>query len=399
MSAPDGLPGRIDRSFVMAVLRTLLRFETQNPPGNEEPALLALRDLLAAAGLEARYLPSAPGRGNLVAVLRGASGGPNLVLNGHVDTQPIAGGWTRDPLGGVIEDGRIYGCGAGDMKSGVAALAGAVAAAAKIERRGDLIFVASCDEVSGGHLGVGALIDELRTLRPDMAIVGEPTLGDVVIGARGVVWVELAVAGRTGQANKAGCGVNAISVMAEILGALEAWAARTLPAIKHAWLPSPTLNIGRISGGLKENTVAAHCVAHLDRRLVIGEDPDAVLADLLAIAQPLAEARGATVSVRRTLYVPPACIAPDAPIVAACSAAFSAVTGRTGGLRATGGFTDAHFFVDELGIDAVNFGPWYLTPHPSGSFTDIPDEFAHVEEIVQGARVYARLIEDLQCRP
>lgn len=388
----------VDPDLTLALLRGLLHFDTQNPPGHEEPAMLMLRHMLAGHGVDAEYFPSAPGRGNLLAVLPGDLPGPNLILNGHVDTQPLGNGWTRNPLG-ELAGNRIYGLGTGDMKSGIAAMAAAVVATARSNRRraGDLIFLASADEVSGGRLGVGSMLERLRALAPSHAVVGEPTLGDVVIGARGVAWGELRVDGRPGQANKPGA-VNAISVMAEIMVALEQFAASTFPQIRHDWIPAPTLNLGRIRGGVKENTVAAECLLHLDRRLSPGEDPDRALDDLAAIARSIAAARGARVSMRRTLHVPPSCIDPGAPLVAACAQAFARVTGRTARLRAASGFTDAHFFIDALGIDAVVFGPWYQTPHPSGSWTDIPDEFALIPEIVQGARIYAQLIEDLQAR-
>ena len=87
-------------------------------------------------------------------------------------------------------------------------------------------------------------------------------------------------------------------------------------------------------------------------------------------------------------------IAPDAPVVAECVRAFEAVVGRRPALRASPGYTDAHWFNLDLGIPAVVFGPWYLHP-PAGSISDIPDEHNYVEDVLTGTRVYAELISNV----
>ncbi|MET4751147.1 M20/M25/M40 family metallo-hydrolase [Bradyrhizobium sp. RT11b] len=389
----------IDADFVLATLRGLLSFDTQNPPGNEEPAVLFLQQQLASVGVHSTYMQTGANRGNLLAVLKGTEPGPNILFNGHIDTQPVAEGWSTSPFGARIADGKIYGCGSGDMKSGVAAMAGALHAASRHKgpRRGDLVMLAVADEVSGGRYGTEAALDKLRPLNLDCAIVGEPTLGDLVIGHRGVVWIKLQVLGRPGQANKPGAGVNAIAVMAEMLTALESHASKIYPSCEHPWLLPPNLNIGRIEGGRKENTVAVRCAAYLDRRLLLEDTPESVINEFHDVVRPIADARGAVVSLEPTMHVPAALISEDTPIVGACRQAFERITGRTPKVRTTGGFTDMHFFVHKLGIPALNFGPWYLTPHPSGSWTDIPDECAHVDEIVTGTKIYARIVDDLQC--
>ena len=101
-------------------MQELLHFHTENPPGNEAPAAEYLAGYLGRLGFQTRCYESEPGRASLVARLPGRGGGRSLALNGHLDIGPIGNGWTRDPWGGEVADGKIYGRGAGDMKSGLA---------------------------------------------------------------------------------------------------------------------------------------------------------------------------------------------------------------------------------------------------------------------------------------
>src|SRR5262249_60116717 len=119
---------RVDDAETIALLQRLLRLNTENPPGNEGPEARLLAGSLQPLGFETEYHEAAPERGSLLARLRGAGGGRTLVMSGHLDIGPIGHGWTKDPLGGEIEDGRIYGRGVSDMKSGLAAMVAAARA-------------------------------------------------------------------------------------------------------------------------------------------------------------------------------------------------------------------------------------------------------------------------------
>src|SRR5512132_4259458 len=150
--APEGLGVE-----AVQLLRRLIRFNTVNPPGNEEEVQLFLRDLLAEAGWECELHAAVEGRPNLVARLRGAAEGPTLAMICHVDTVPAdPDEWTRDPWGGDLHDGYVWGRGALDMKDQVSA---EVAAAVRLAtdgwrpQRGELLLVATADEEMGAHVG------------------------------------------------------------------------------------------------------------------------------------------------------------------------------------------------------------------------------------------------------
>ncbi len=146
------------------LLQRLIRFNTVNPPGNEGPALDFLRGLLEPAGWECEILAKVPERPNLVARLRGLEPGPTLALISHVDTVPAdPDEWTRDPWGGELADGMIWGRGALDMKDQVAAETAACLALADRgwrPGRGELLLVVAADEETGAHYGAKWLCEE-----------------------------------------------------------------------------------------------------------------------------------------------------------------------------------------------------------------------------------------------
>jgi acetylornithine deacetylase/succinyl-diaminopimelate desuccinylase-like protein len=149
-------------SHVTELLRRLIRIDTTNPPGNETAAAELLRDFLEAAGLECDLYARVPERANLVARIRGRGDGPSLLLLSHTDVVLAdPAGWDRDPFGGELVDGVVWGRGALDMKGHVAAAASAVASLAREGWRGsgDLIFVAAADEEVGAGYGLEWLVE------------------------------------------------------------------------------------------------------------------------------------------------------------------------------------------------------------------------------------------------
>jgi acetylornithine deacetylase/succinyl-diaminopimelate desuccinylase family protein len=386
----------VDDREAIALLQGLLRINTENPPGNEAPAARFLAEYLRPLGFETEVHEPVPERGSLVARLRGAGGGRRLVLNGHLDIGPIGTGWTRNPLGGEIEDGRIYGRGVSDMKSGVAAIVSAARAVARsgMSRRGELALVLTADESSGGRLGMGRLVPALGAFRADMAVVGEPTVGDVCLAHRGAVWAEIVVTGKSGQASRPASGVNAIMAMGRVLRALETDLAPRLAGRAHPLLPAPSVNAGLVDGGVKANVIAERCRVVVDRRSLPGERTEDIVAEIRECAARAVDGTGALVDVGVVMAKPASEVAADSAVVAECVRAFEAVVGRRPALRGTPGYTDAHWFNLDLGVPAAVFGPWYLHP-PAGSISDIPDEHNYVEDVLIGTRVYAQLIANV----
>jgi succinyl-diaminopimelate desuccinylase len=266
---------RVDEDSAVAFLQDLVRLETVNPPGHESLAADLVQARLGPLGFEIERVGAEPGRDCLIATLRGTEGGPTLIFNGHVDVQPVGPGWTHHPFGAEIEDGLLYGNGVRDMKAGVAAFVLAAEAFSRRRRRlrGNLVVQAVADEVSGGTKGTGYLFAQ-KQLMGDFAVVGEPTGLDVFIAHRGMMWFELTVHGVPAHSGRPWLGVNAIAKVSAVVQELARSLGPILAGRTHPMLPSPSINLGRIEGGAKENLVAARCRLTFDRRTLPGEGFD-----------------------------------------------------------------------------------------------------------------------------
>jgi acetylornithine deacetylase/succinyl-diaminopimelate desuccinylase-like protein len=236
--APHRLPGVPERAALerrtTELLQRLIRFNTANPPGNEAPAQEWLRDLLEGAGAECELLAAAPGRPNLVARVGGASEGPALCLLGHVDTVPAdARDWRSDPWSGELRDGCVWGRGAKDMKSQVAAEVAATLTLLEEGWRpeaGELKLVFTCDEEQGATIGAAWLCSEHpERVRADLVVNegagelirrGERRVYGVSVGEKGVFRFTLVTHGRSGHASVPRIGENALVKLAPLLAAL-----------------------------------------------------------------------------------------------------------------------------------------------------------------------------------
>jgi len=221
------------------LLRTLIRFDTVNPPGNERPLQEHLMSLLSGAGFQCELLAAQPGRPNLVARLPGRAEGPTLCYLGHVDTvlaDPAE--WSRDPWSGALEEGFVWGRGALDMKSQVAAEVAAGAALARggwRPARGELLIVALVDEETGGGLGAEWITAaHPEKVRCDMLLnegagavfeYGGPPAQrryGVCCAEKGVFRFTLTTEGVAGHASMPGMGENSLLKMAPLLQRLAA---------------------------------------------------------------------------------------------------------------------------------------------------------------------------------
>jgi acetylornithine deacetylase/succinyl-diaminopimelate desuccinylase-like protein len=216
------------------VLGDLIRFNTVNPPGNERAAAEYLRDYLADAGFETELVGAEDDRPNLVATLGDAGSGPVLGYLGHTDTvlaDPDA--WSRDPWSGEQHDGFVWGRGAIDMKSQVAAEAVAAAHLARSgwrPQRGALKLFAVADEETGGRLGAQWLTQE----RPDLARCdyllnegagtvmpyGDRRLYGVCCAEKGTFRFRVTARGRAGHASVPVLADNALVKLAPVVAAL-----------------------------------------------------------------------------------------------------------------------------------------------------------------------------------
>jgi acetylornithine deacetylase/succinyl-diaminopimelate desuccinylase-like protein len=303
--------------------------------------------LARQAGLDVDQEPVLPGRANLIVRLR-PSGRPQqrILLAPHLDT---VGGADPALFKPVTKQGRIYGRGACDTKGSVAAMLAAVlelARASERPKQTEVVFVGLVDEES---CQAGSRAMAQAGWRANLAIVGEPTLLQVVTVHKGVVWLTVETRGKAAHGARPELGRSAVRAMAQVVDALEGDYARRLARRRHPLLGSATVNVGVIAGGRQANIVPDHCLIQIDRRMLPQETESGVTRE---IEQLLRRGRW-DAGVRRTHPAPCWPLDTDAqlPLVQALL--------RATGQKKPGG---VQFFSDAAvlaagGIPSVLFGP------------------------------------------
>jgi succinyl-diaminopimelate desuccinylase len=421
MRGMDDLLQEVDarEEALVELTRALVRIPTLNPPGlryRDACELLAGRlrgwrgELLRAEG--------APGdsdrhpRWNLVARREGARPGPCVHFNGHHDVVAVGEGWTREPWAGEVEDGRLYGRGACDMKGGIAA--SVVAAEAFLARRpgfrGAVEISMTADEESGGYGGVAWLAERGRfdPGRVDHVIIPEPLGVDrICLGHRGVWWAEIEARGRIAHGSMPFLGDCAVRHMGAVLAEMERTLFPLLAGRRTAWPVVPdgaraaTLNLNAVHGGepvqeagydgLPSPCVPDRCVLTIDRRVLPEEDFAAVKAEVTAVLEAVrAERPSFRYEVRDLFEVRPAVTPADAPIVRATGAAIERVLGREAAHVCSPGTYDQKH-IDRIGRlrNCVAYGPGRL------ELAHQPDEWVGVGDMVASAQVMAAVLDDL----
>ncbi len=241
------------------LLQRLIRFNTVNPPGNEAEAQDFLQGLLEGAGFECEQIAAVDGRPNLIARLRASSDGPALCYLGHVDTVLAAPeDWSVDPWSGELKDGCVWGRGALDMKSQVAAEIAAATALAEEGWRpasGELLVIVTADEEAGATHGARFLCEQHPDkVRCDLVVnegageliefAGRRRYG-VCVAEKGVFRFTLTTEGRAGHASIPRIGDNALTKMAPALEAM----ADGRPSFEHSAEPDAFLESFGVEGG------------------------------------------------------------------------------------------------------------------------------------------------------
>jgi acetylornithine deacetylase len=257
----------------------LVAIDSVNPalvPGGAGEREIAsfVTDWCLAQGFEVEVLGDE--RPSVVATKRGSGGGRSLLLNGHLDTVGVAG--MEAPFEPRIEDDRLYGRGAYDMKGALAAIM--LAASDVSELRGDVIVTLVADEELAS-IGTEAVIERVRT---DAAIVVEPTELRVAIAHRGFVGFELETEGIAAHGSRPDLGVDAIAKMGPILVALAKLDKRLQTGSAHPLVGTGSLHASLIEGGQELSSFPARCVLTGERRTIPGETVDQVEEELQAIA-------------------------------------------------------------------------------------------------------------------
>lgn len=254
------------------LLKDLVAIDSVNPSlvsgaAGEAEIARALVTYMRACGLQVEVQDVVPGRPNVVGTLAGRSPGRSLMLCGHIDTVGVAG-MTR-PFEPEQREGRIYGRGSQDMKSGVAAMIGAARALSEGGGldAGRLVIACVVDE-EHASLGADALVTRFRA---DAAVVTEPTDLAVAVAHKGFEWVEIETEGRAAHGSRPREGRDAILRMGRVLGALESLDRKLQSARAHPLLGTASLHASLIEGGRELSSYPDRCSVQIERRTIPGE--------------------------------------------------------------------------------------------------------------------------------
>ncbi len=419
----DTLFQRIDdaRDDLIALTQGLIAIPTLNPPGENYAAICDVLDQrLSAAGFDTTWVRAegAPGdsdrfpRWNLIARHEGTTPGDCVHFNSHTDVVEVGHGWTRDPFGGEVQDDRIYGRGACDMKGGLAAsiIAAERFIAEHPDYAGAIEISATADEESGGYGGVAYLAEQgwFDPSRVQHVIIPEPLNKDrICLGHRGGWWAEIETKGEIAHGSMPFLGDCAVRHMGAVLHAFEetlypAMASRRteMPVVPEGARQS-TMNINSIHGGQPEQAsdytgLPAHCVPDscrivIDRRFLMEEPIEAVRQEVIDLLDDLkARRENFDYEIREINRVIPSMTDKHAPVVTTVHSAIRDVLGQDPGYVASPGSYDQKH-IDRIGKlkNCIAYGPGVL------ELAHKPDEWIGITDMLDSAKVMGRSLQTL----
>jgi succinyl-diaminopimelate desuccinylase len=363
----------------------LVRCDTVNPPGNEDTCIAQLESIFAAAGFACWTTEFAPRRTSLLARI-GKPGGKHAALcfTGHLDVVPLGSApWERDPFGAELIDGRLFGRGSSDMKSGVAAfVCAAVSLAPALRESAGLSIVLTAGEETGCegafHL-VGDLAMREMLGSADALLVGEPTGNQPLIGHKGAFWLAASATGKTAHGSMPQRGDNAIYKIARAALALERF---DFEVQAHPLMGPPTLNVGTVSGGININSVPDAAQLAIDIRTIAGQDHEHLM-------RCVCRALGPQIGLRKLLDVPSIYTHSSEPWVARVYAICEGHTGERAQPATVSYFSDAAALREPLG------GPPTIILGPGeAAMAHQTDEYCRIDRIHEAEAIYADIIRE-----
>ena len=391
-------------------LQELIRVPTDTPPGNNAPHAERTAELLAAMGLtaEKHAVPDAEVKAagletitNLIVRRRYGDSGKTIALNAHGDVVPPGEGWTHDPYGGEVADGRIYGRAAAVSKCDIASFTYAIRALESLAAplKGGVELHVTYDEEFGGEVGPGWLLDKGLT-KPDLMIAAGFSY-QVVVAHNGCLQLEVTVHGDMSHAAIPDSGTDALQGATHILNALYALNADYLKVSSSVeGITHPYLNVGLIQGGTNTNVIPGKVVLKLDRRMIPEEDPAEVEASLrrtieqaAASFNPPRGGKAIRVEIKRILLaraMKP--LAGNAPLVQAIQKHGRELFGEPIPAVGTPLYTDVRLYV-ERGIPGVIYGAGPRTVRESNAKR--ADENLVLDDLRRATKVVARTLLDL----
>ncbi|WP_416413652.1 M20 family metallopeptidase [Pantoea sp. App145] len=363
-------------------LTALVAINTENPPGHEREAAECVAGWLREAGFDLSFSEYAPGRTNVIALLKNGDG-PCFAFNTHLDTVPAGTGWSSDPFTLTEREGRLYGRGACDAKGPLVAMVEALRmlAANRHSWSGTLMGVFTADEEVASEGAKFYVRDQPPAI--DFAVIGEPTSNATFSAHKGSLRPRVRVKGVTAHSGTPELGINAIYQSAKLLGLIEEAHQQQVRCRCHALVGNASLTVTRVHGGHADNVVPDNCELLLDRRMVPGEDETEVKAELQQLLDHAREQSGVEAEIiawQPTTGGATETDSNEAIVQHSLAACRRHGQPEPGPFGFQGGCDLVHFRT--LGAKGVVVGPGAL------AVAHKPDEFVPVEEFIAAAYIY-----------
>jgi succinyl-diaminopimelate desuccinylase len=390
---------KAEESNIVGFLQDFIRAKSPNPPGNTTESAAVITNLLEKYEAPYRIVAPQPTMPNILGTFEGISEGRHLVLNGHTDVfpvseDPVKEGWTTDPWGGEIIDGKIYGRGSSDMKCGTSASIWTYIFLNRLRAKikGKLTLTCVSDEETFGPWGARWLIDNEPEVLGDCCLNGEPSSPFTIrYGEKGLLWLTFTV--KTPGAHGAYTHVSpsATRIAAKLINELgnlenlplnipqdlllaqkeaEADFDKGMGSGASKIISKVTLNIGTIKGGLKTNMIPGECTFEADIRLPVGIESEVIMDQIDKILKKYPE-----VTMDQNKYNSPSHCDPNGEMLGIIQDNVKLLRGYRPAKVVSMGGTDARLWRYK-GIPAYVYGPF---PTGMGSVDEnVPiDDYLH----------------------
>ena len=391
-------------------VQALIQVPTDTPPGNNTPHALHAAKLIEAMGIavEKHEVPQALVQAagletitNLIARRSYGEGGITVAMNAHGDVVPPGEGWSKDPYGGEVESGKIYGRASAVSKCDFSTFTFATRALEAVAKpsKGGVELVFTYDEEFGGEVGPAWLLEH-KLLKPDLMIAAGFSY-QVVTAHNGCLQLDVTVHGKMAHAAIPASGIDAMQGATAILNALYAQNALYQSITSQVQgITHPYLNVGMVSGGTNTNVIPGKVSIKLDRRMIPEEDPTQVEATLREVIASAVAAfnqgradEGIHVDIKRMLLARALTPLPgNKPLVEALTRNATEVFGEPITASGTPLYTDVRIF-GEAGIPGVIYGAGPRTVLESHAKR--ADERLELEDLRRATKVIARSLHDL----
>ena len=381
------IKSKIKEEEITNLAQELIKIPSDETAGEKEVCEY-LESYLKSLGMKVLLQKVLPNRPNIIAEVIGDEVGKSIMFNGHVDTVPVGDikKWSMDPYSAIIKDNKLFGRGSTDMKGAIASMIIAMKFIMNnVEKfNGKIIFTGVMAEETTG-LGTQKIVEE--NIKTDMAVVGEPSDEKIYRAHKGTMWFNLSTYGKLEHSSESNSESNnaIINMMKLIMEINEI--SKELETIENNLVGHPSINIGLIDGGTKQNMIADSCRISIDRRTLPEEKTEEVLDKLRIRLDGLRSLDDRLTfdleidTIREAVEV-----AESEQIVQEVKNALNKVINKNptiSGMKAT---TDMSILVNQGNIPSVIYGPGFIKQ------AHTVDEFIEVKRLVESSQVYAEIL-------